>query len=125
MGLDLAENGHNVTVIEKGKIISARGHKIYRISLLEKIKNYKNLNFMLESECVKINDHSVTIKTIDKKLEEVTADNVIIAIGMIANVEDTMQFYNIVQDTYYVGDCDKPGKVLNAINDAYFIAANL
>ncbi|NMC29440.1 MAG: hypothetical protein GYA45_05160, partial [Pelolinea sp.] len=46
-------------------------------------------------------------------------------VGMKANKEEAFGFYGIADETFMVGDCEKVGKVLEATNDSYFIAANL
>lgn len=61
----------------------------------------------------------------DGERKEIAGDDVVMAVGMKANKEEAFGFYGIADETFMVGDCEKVGKVLEATNDSYFIAANL
>ena len=125
MALKLAEEGHLVSIIEATDTLNAQGHMLYRIGIrhaMDKVK--ENITCFMSSLCVEIQDHGVVI---EKEREQIMieADTVLIAVGQVSKKEEAYRFYNITPATYTVGDCDRVAKVLEATNEAYFIAANL
>lgn len=125
IGLELAESGRDVSIVEMTDTLSAQGNMLYRIGLRQHMERCENLRSYLESTCVEVTDDSVTIRRKDGTEEYLKADTVILSAGMRANKEQAHALYNIVPETYMVGDCYKVAKVMEATNDAYFIAANL
>ncbi len=61
----------------------------------------------------------------DGKEQFLEADHILLATGLRSRKELAHSFYGITPETAMIGDCDQVGKVLEATNDAYFIAANL
>lgn len=125
LGLELAEGGKHVSIIEITDTLSAQGNMLYRIGLRQHMEQCKNLNCYTQTKCTEITDNGVSVQKSDGTVEQIEADTIILATGMKSNREQAHSFYNIVPDTYMVGDCVKVAKVLEATNDAYFIAANL
>lgn len=125
IALKLAEDGHDVSIIEATDQLCAQGHKLYRIGIrhaMDKVRNH--LDIHLSSKCLEIKDNGVMIETGNQK-QFIEADNVLIAVGQKPEKDLAYSFYNITPATYIVGDCDRVGKVLEATNKAYFIAAHL
>jgi len=125
MALKLAEEGHLVSIIEATDTLNAQGHMLYRIGIrhaMDKVK--ENITCFMSSLCIEIQDHGVVI---EKEREQIMieANTVLIAVGQASKKEEAYRFYNITPATYTVGDCDRVAKVLEATNEAYFIAANL
>ncbi len=125
LALDLAEDGHEITIVEQSDKLNAQGHMLYRIAIRRHLEKFDTIKPMMESSCKRIAETGVFVE--DKNGNEifVEADSVIIAVGLRAKKELAFSFYGITPETYVVGDCDRPAKVLEATNDAYFIAANL
>ena len=121
----MAEGCKHVSIIEITDTLSAQGNMLYRIGLRQHMEQCKNLNCYTQTKCTEITDNGVSVQKSDGTVEQIEADTIILATGMKSNREQAHSFYNIVPDTYMVGDCVKVAKVLEATNDAYFIAANL
>ena len=126
LALTLAENGKKVVIVEASGELNSQGHMLYRIGLrhaLDKVKD--NIEVHLNSRCNSISDKAISITDFDKNTKDISIDDVIIAVGYQERKEEAFEFYGIANQTYSVGDCDRVGKVLEATNNAYFIAANL
>ena len=125
IALKLAEDGHDVSIVEATDQLCAQGHKLYRIGIrhaMDKVKDH--LDTHLLSKCLEIQDNGVMIET-NHHQAFLEADHVLIAVGQKPEKDLAYSFYNITPGTYIVGDCDHVGKVLEATNKAYFIAAHL
>lgn len=125
LGLELGESGRHVFIIEMSDTLSAQGNMLYRVGLRQHMERCESLKCYTQAICVEITDSAARIQKDDGAVEQVEADTVILAVGMKSNREQAHAFYNVVPDTYIIGDCDKVAKVMEATNDAYFIAANL
>lgn len=80
---------------------------------------------MMETKCKEIKENGVVVEGKDGKEQFLEADYVLLATGSRSRKELAHSFYGITPETAMIGDCDQVGKVLEATNDAYFIAANL
>ena len=82
------------------------------------------LHTMVQTECLEIAPSGVKIKKegIESFIE---ADTIITAVGMKSKKEEAFAMYGIADETFTIGDCDHVGKILDATNDAFFIAYNL
>lgn len=125
LALDLAEDGHDVTIVEMGDKLNAQNHMLYRISIRQHMEKFDMIKVMLNAGCQEITEKGAYVRNEKGERVFVEADDVIIAVGLAPKKELAFSFYGIVPETYMVGDCDRPGRVLEATNDAYFIAANL
>ncbi len=125
LALDLVEDGHEVTIVEMGDKLNAQNHMLYRISIRQHMEEFDMIKVMLKAGCEEITESGAYVRNEEGERVFVEADDVIIAAGLVPKKELAFSFYGIVPETYMVGDCDKPGRVLEATNDAYFIAANL
>ena len=115
----------NVTIVEMLGELAVQGNMLYKIGLRHKMNETETLQVMLEAGCQKITPDSVYVK--NKEGEEVIlpADTVIIATGVRADKKTAESFYGIVPQTYLVGDCEKPRKIMEATMEGYTIAAEL
>lgn len=125
LGLDLGEDGKDVTIVEMGNELSPQGHMLYKVSLNQNLNKHDNIKTMMEAGCTKITDKGIYVT--DKEGEEVfvEADTVIIATGLRPKKQEAFDFYGLTNKTYMIGDCDRSGKVGEATESAYFVASNL
>ncbi|MGN1344070.1 MAG: FAD-dependent oxidoreductase, partial [Traorella sp.] len=124
LGLELSDHQHQVDVIEKSSTIAANGNMLYHIGLVEYLKTKDNIHSHVNCECLEITDKGVWIKENGLK-QFIEADSVITAVGFKSKKEEAFDLYGIADETFTIGDCDHVGKVLDATNDAFFIAYNL
>ena len=125
MGLELAERGNEVYIVEITGTLAEKGNILYRIALRQHMNKCKSLYPMTETKCKEIKANGVVVEGKDGKEQFLEADHVLLATGLRSRRELAHSFYGIIPETAMIGDCDRVGKVLEATNDAYFIAANL
>jgi len=126
IALELAElRGKNVTIIEMTNEIAASGNMLYRIALRQKMDATKNLTKLMETTCREIRPDGVIIASKDGKETFLKADTVIIAAGVKKDKVFTDNFYGIIPDTFVIGDCERPGIIMDAVFDGYSIASRI
>lgn len=127
IGLELAAfYNKDVTVVEFTGEIAAQGNMLYKIALRQKMEKAQNLHVMLNTSCTEILDGGVDVSLNDGSLKKtIPCDTVIISTGVRANRAAAEQFYGIAPQTYMIGDCNIPAKIMEATFDGYTIAANL
>lgn len=124
IALELAEiHMKNVTVIEMGETFTPQGNMLYRLALEEKINNTPNLKFKYHSETIKIEDNKIFYKSTCEGDQVLNVDNVIVSIGMEAN--DVKPFMGIIPNTIYIGDCDKPRLIKDAVFEGFTNGMNI
>ena len=114
-----------VVLIDKGDTVSAKENWLYRIAQRQHMQKCKNLEILLNCECKEITNQG--IRVMNEKGEEkfIEADHITYSVGMKPLHELAFSFYGITPDVSYIGDCHRIGHVLDATNEAYFIAANI
>lgn len=126
IGLELALlQQKNVTVVELSGELAAQGNMLYKIALRQKIEQADTLKIMLETTCREIKEDGVLIKTQQGEEKFIKADTVIIATGLKPNKSVAESFYGIIPETFIVGDCKKPRKIMEATLEGYSIASNI
>lgn len=125
LGVDLAKTGKNVTILEIGSVLNRTLNDIMKTALMTEMKKYLNLTATTNISCREIREHSVTAETEDGNVKEFPADTVIFAAGMKSRIDEANEFYGIAQDTNIIGDANRVGTVWNALEDGYYISANL
>jgi 2,4-dienoyl-CoA reductase-like NADH-dependent reductase (Old Yellow Enzyme family)/thioredoxin reductase len=125
IGLQLAERGNDVQIIEPTDTLAAKGNMLYRIALRQHMDKCENLHRMTETVCKEIREDLVVIEDKDGQEQVLNADHVLLAVGLEAKKDLAHSFYGITHETAMIGDCDQVAKVVEATNDAYFRAVNL
>ena len=124
IGLELAERGNEVHLIELTDTLNAQGNMLYRIAIRQHMDQCKTLHTMLLTQCKEIRTDGVVI--FSKTGEQfIAADHILLATGLRAKRELAQSFYGIVQDTFMIGDCNRVGNVKDAIELATLIAMNI
>ena len=125
IGLELAENGNDVTIVEKQDVLAASGNWLYRHAMREHVKRCETLHVELGAKVDEIKADMVIYTNAQGKRIECKADLVLNATGLKARRELANSFFGITPSTAIVGDCRHVGTVVDATNDSYFLAANL
>lgn len=123
-GLDLAEKGHQVALVEMRDNIMMDCAVTDVLAYTDRIKATDMLIYTKHT-VKQINDQGVIIEGKNGQTE-LSADTVIIAVGLAS----TATLYQEVKDNldvqvYRIGDCIKPGKIMDAIHTAYKVALQL
>jgi 2,4-dienoyl-CoA reductase-like NADH-dependent reductase (Old Yellow Enzyme family)/thioredoxin reductase len=125
LAYELLESGHDVTIVEMTDQLAVQGHFLYRMDLERALDRHaEHLTVLKNAVCREITEGKAIVEQGGEK-KEIEGDDVVIAVGMKANKEEAFGFYGIADETFMIGDCEKVGKVLDATNDSFFIAANL
>jgi len=107
----------NITVID---ILPKLGQNIGRTTRWTMIKDlrYKEIRELTNSEVVEITNNEVIVKLKDK-VENIKADNVIIATGVKKNREFSEELKKKGYQVRIIGDAKKPRKAIDAIAEGY------
>ena len=126
MGLHLAKQGHQVTLLEMGPILSPESVPVHFRSLFEKAwETQEGFTYHLNARVTAITEAGVTY--VDENGEEKTlaAKSVVLAAGMKSKSDEAMAFMDGTVRTHMIGDCNKVGCVQTAMRAAYALANNL
>ncbi len=120
----LSQQGKDVTIVEMLKYIARDISPASRYFLLKRLneKNVKIKNLVTVNEII---DDGVIISS-EKGEEKIdTMDNIIIATGARSINKLEAKIQNIVTEIYVIGDAQKPGKILDAIQQASDVGMSL
>jgi 2,4-dienoyl-CoA reductase-like NADH-dependent reductase (Old Yellow Enzyme family)/thioredoxin reductase len=124
IGLELAERGNTVHIVELTDTLNAQGNFLYRIAIRQHMTKCKTLHTLVSTTCMEIKPNGVKVQN-ETGEQFIEADHIILATGMKSKKDLAQSFYGIIPETAMVGDCDRVAHVLEATNDAYFIGVNL
>lgn len=126
LAFELSEKDSNtVSVIEMQDALAKKSNWLYRHGLYNAIRDAGNkLQVFLKSSVKEITKDGVVFEQNGEE-KFVEADHVILAVGMKERKELAFSFYGITPEVAMIGDCYKVAQVLEATNDAYFVAANM
>lgn len=125
LGIELAESGCDVTVIEMASLPVPKENWLYRHGFMRVLKETPNLKVLTECRVKEIGKDGLVFTDRTGKDIGLPADHVLNAAGMVSLKKEANSFFGITPDTFLVGDCSRIGNVMSAVNEAYFIAANL
>ena len=57
--------------------------------------------------------------------QKIPADTVLLSVGFQTDTDAVAEFFGIVPATHYVGDCKNVATIMEANNEAYFIASSI
>lgn len=128
-GLDSAvemaeELGKKVTVVEMLPEMGKDVFFINKISLFNKLKE-NNVVLRTSAKVVSIDSTGLNVES-EGKLEHINADTVVTAFGMRPNIELLEKIKeNYHTKTRAIGDCNKLGKIGDAIREGFYAASSL
>jgi NADPH-dependent 2,4-dienoyl-CoA reductase/sulfur reductase-like enzyme len=122
-GYHLAEKGHDVLILEIGDDVARDAYPSHREALIPRLE--KSLEIRTGVVCTEIFSDGVLVK--DKQGGErfFFADTVVYAVGMKPRKEVVNSLRGIVPWFRAVGDCVKPGRILEAVRDGMFAAMDI
>lgn len=123
LALELSLKGKEVTIIEFTGNIASNGNELYKIALNQHL-DATNVRIITNAACQKIRDGGIEILK-DGKISFIECDNVVSAVGRYPNNKEFIDYYKLCKDTVTVGDCDRVGSIIDAVNGAYFIGKTL
>ena len=118
----LAKLGIETTVVEMLPEVAAEAPGGYRLGLMGQME--EKVNCITKAGCKEITDTGVVIE-FDGEERVVPADSVIVAAGMRPLHGKVAELSAVSPVFMQVGDCRKPGKILEAVRDGYFAALGI
>ena len=127
VGLEVAEyigeKGKKITVIEILDELGRGMPEVARSPLLNRLEEL-GVALWTKAEVKGIQDREVTIQW-KGSIERVGANTVIIAVGSDSNTTLWDQVKNRISETYVIGDCVKPRRILEAIQEGFEIGTKI
>jgi 2,4-dienoyl-CoA reductase-like NADH-dependent reductase (Old Yellow Enzyme family)/thioredoxin reductase len=125
-GLQLAQQGRKVKIIDMidEQEIAKDTSFVNRITLIE-LLHQNNVEFKTEVELKEITDRGAIVTDKKGNRFEITADNVILSLGLKSLKATVKSFQGLAREVYAIGDCSSPRNLMAAIHDAFTIAAEL
>lgn len=125
LALGYAEKGFHVSIVEMLNQLAIQGNMLYKIALRQKLEKLDNLDVYLETKVKEIQENKVSLETKEGDLKAIVADTVVIATGVRANRDHEMEWMTSAKDVYFIGDCEKPRKIMEAVFEGFSIASKI
>lgn len=125
LGLHLAKNDRNVTIVEMQDEVAPDAYPMHRIALLNEMD--KMLCYKTGLKCTSIKSNGVEVEDTQGNKKFMFADTVVYALGMSANREEASKLSSIIKNipVYEVGDCLQARKVYDAVREAFVAAMSI
>jgi len=122
--LHLVQQQKKVTIIEMQQKIGADLEPLTRMTILEMLDQQGVV--LLTSTCLdEITPHGILVSIPGGKKKEIKADTVILALGFQPNDELAKKLEGLAVELHIIGDCFKPGKIMDAIHNGFSSAFHL
>ncbi len=119
--LYLAQEGKRVTIVELLSSIARDMYTINRTHLLNLLGD-GDVKILSETRVLEITERGVIISDSHHQRSTLTADTIVLALGLKSKNELSETSRNKVPEVYSMGDCLEPRKVINAIWEGFRIA---
>ncbi|MEH7253795.1 NAD(P)/FAD-dependent oxidoreductase [Neobacillus niacini] len=117
--LFLADQGRNVTIIDKAAEIMGNDLITFKISYFEFLAQRK-VTVHTSVEEIEISENSVAFTNKAGNEHTISADTIILATGYTANTNLYSHLQNLAHlDVYQIGDGKSPGMIYDAIHEGY------
>ncbi|MDR0518465.1 MAG: FAD-dependent oxidoreductase [Clostridiales Family XIII bacterium] len=125
IGLHLAEDGHEVTIIEMQDEVAPEATPLHRHGLLMRIRKVESIRVetglratSIEQGCVRAESKTGTERVFD-------TDTIILSAGMKANTDEIETLRDLAPEFYQIGDCRKARRIMQAIAEGYDAAVDI
>ncbi len=125
IGLHLAEQGKNVTIVEMTDVIGDLVNWRHTVPLVMRMDATPTLEYKTGLKCVEVTASGIKVVDKEGRQQSIEADTVVLAVGMRSNSETVDRLRDCVPDFYPIGDCVKPQRILEAMQGGYFAALDI
>ena len=115
----LAQEGHEVAVLELQEALAPDCGRMHRINLLHQMDVLPNLTAAAGHRCLHIGPEGVTAAAPDGREVFFPADTVVMCAGMRPRHSEVERLRALVPECYVVGDAQRARQVGQATRDAY------
>jgi len=122
-GIHLKRSGKDVTVLEMLGEPYRDANLMHKRALAMELS--KGITVKTETKCVEINDKGVAAIGPDGKEQLFEADTVIYAVGIKARTDVVDRLRGSAPEFVWIGDCNKPQKVTEAVRAGYDAAMDI
>ena len=116
--------GHTVTLVEMTGQVAADCSQAHHEQLGFELED-RGVNVLLHTRCTEITDREAVCRSGGGEELRLPADTVILAAGMVPLQEEAYALDVGLEEFRLLGDCERPGKILNATRDGFFAAMAL
>ena len=125
-GLYLAENGHSVTILTRGKTLAPDATPVhYRETIDEYYQTMSDISYIENVKATVIGDGFVGYEDKNGGKHRIACDSVVALGGMSPLKDEAMGLYGVAADTYMIGDCYQVGNIHTGSRGAFSVAYNL
>lgn len=125
-GMNLAQKGHEVTVLEMTHMLAPESTAIHYYSMFkdawEKLSGFHSV---VKATVTAVEDDRVTYLDAEGVEHAIPCDSVVISLGMRAKTDEALAFSNTADRFAIIGDCKKPATVQQAMRQAYAVAHSI
>ena len=125
LGIFLAGQGRQVSIIEMMDHMGTGGNVLHEIGLDVQIRE-KKIDLRLSTKALEVTEAGVQVESLkDGSNELIAADTVIYAVGQRPMTEAATALNDCAPEFYMLGDCTAPKNIRQATNMAYHIVRNI
>lgn len=123
LALELDLLGKEVHIFELGDTLASNGNILYRNALLSHIQKTK-IHIHLNTKVKSYKKNQLDVFE-NNKYKSYLFKTCIQSIGRMNKIDEVYSYYSYGKKAVMVGDCYRPGSLVDAINHAYFIGKNI
>ncbi len=120
--LYMSQNGKDVWVVEVLDDILLVNTVKNNTVVLQELLDKWNVKTCVRSNVEAITDSSVSIVSRDGEHAELPADTVIMSVGLRPDNAHVKSLLNACSESYAIGDCNNPARILEAVNEGDRVA---
>jgi NADH:flavin oxidoreductases, Old Yellow Enzyme family len=124
-GLFLADLGKEVMIVEMMDAIGDPVNWRNNLPLVAKMDETSNLNYETGLKCLEIKLSGIKVAVKDGSEKFICADTVVLSAGMKPESDTVDRLRDCAPEFYSIGDCVKPGKIMQAMQGGYFTALDI
>lgn len=126
LALNLAQHDHQVTVVEsRPRVLQGPQIPIMNAAALQFLMAQNHVKILTNSQVVSYQDGEVNVKKNDGKVEQISADSVVPAVGLVSRPSLAKELAGTGITTYEVGDGFQVGDVHTTVRSAHEIAKRI
>jgi len=118
-----ADKVEEVTILEMEKEALKGVVSTNKLEINKRIKD-KNIKIIVSANILRITEQGVQYMDEDHCIHTIIADSIVVASGFKSKWDVCNRLEGFAKEMHIVGDCNQPGKIINAINSAAEVAIN-